>query len=422
MTVYSLETIVANAKTLSPYYRALYADVNPRAFALRNLPVVDPVSFWKANVPGPDNQVLTGPIQNGILFKSGGTTGSPKHSYYSRTEWNAMTGWFGRFQERNGFRDGDIVANLFYVGDLYSSFIFLHEAVRASSVAMTLLPLAGTASFDLVAQTLHDFSGNAILGIPTWIVAFADHIRKNGPHGLCIDRIRFGGETLYDDQRRFVESVFPGVDIASIGYASVDGGLLGFRDTACGFNEHRPFDRHNIIEFLDEVTGEPIEEENRPGVMHTTNLSRLLMPIIRYPVGDRGVWLEPPGTPYRRYRILGRTESGARVGTVTLYPDDVRKVLETTLPGMLHDFQLVVEHFEHKDRLTVRLGLDPLPTDAAALSERILAALHREREHLLHEKEAGHIHPSRIEWAHLNDLETNPRTGKRIRILDKRFD
>ena len=48
------------------------------------------------------------------------------------------------------------------------------------------------------------------------------------------------------------------------------------------------------------------------------------MPIIRYPVGDNAVWIEPG----RKLRIIGRAEEGARVGPVTVYYDDMRLVLE----------------------------------------------------------------------------------------------
>ena len=422
MQIYPLETVVANARSLSPYYHSLYAEVDPQYFSLYDLPVIDPKSFWEANISGPGNRVLTGSIRNGIIFKSGGTTGNPKHSFYTRAEWDSMTGWFGRFQERNGFRDGDMVANLFYAGDLYSSFLFLHEALRVCPTSVTLLPLSGTASHDLTAHTMRDFGGNTILGIPTSIVAFANPVAKNDIKGLRIERIRFGGESFYDDQRAFVESVFPGVHIASIGYASVDGGLLGFCDETCGFNEHRPFDGHNILEILDEQTGMPIEGTERPGILHTTNLSRLLMPVIRYPIGDLGMWIDPPGTPFRRFRILGRTESGARISTVTLYPEDVRTVLDKVLTGLLHDFQLVVEHFDNKDRLTIRLGVERTPDNARQLSRDLIAALHEQRKPLLHEQKAGHIHATRVEWGAFDQLKVNPRTGKRIRILDKRFD
>ncbi len=422
MQTHPLKAVVATAKSLSPYYRDLYTIIDPAEFSLPDLPVVESKSFWEANCTGSENRVLTGAVRDGIIFKSGGTTGSPKHSYYSKAEWDSMSGCFGRFQEHNGFQPGDVVANIFYAGELYSSFLFLHEAMRACPVNVTLLPLAGNASPELITRTMLDFQGNVILGIPTEIVVFAEYVTKNGINDLRVERIYFGGESFYSDQKDFVQSVFPGVRICSIGYASVDAGLLGFCDQTCKANEHRPFDGHNIIEILDEQTKEPIEDAGQPGILYTTNLSRLLMPVIRYPVGDRGVWVDPPGTPFRRFKVLGRTEAGARIGTVTLYPDDVRRVLDDVLSGLLHDFQLKVEHSEQKDSLTLVLGVDAIPPNSRELSESIIQALYKQREHLLHEYVAGHIHSPRVKWGAFKELKINPRTGKRIRILDKRFD
>ena len=58
-----------------------------------------------------------------------------------------------------------------------------------------------------------------------------------------INRLLFGGESLYPDQRAILLSAFPNARAASIGYASVDAGLLGYADSACGPDEHRVFDR-----------------------------------------------------------------------------------------------------------------------------------------------------------------------------------
>ncbi|MFX5046192.1 hypothetical protein ABTC39_20460, partial [Acinetobacter baumannii] len=79
---------------------------------------------------------------------------------------------------------------------------------------------------------------------------------------------------------------FPNARIASIGCACVDAGLIGLSTPDCLADEHRVFEPETIVEIIDEATGEPIDEINRSGMLVVTSLTRTLMPLIRYPVGD----------------------------------------------------------------------------------------------------------------------------------------
>jgi len=94
MKSYPIETIVSLARSLSPYYRELYKEIPDKGWKLPDLPPVIQKDFWEHNTVD-DNRLLTGDMSDGIIFKSGGTTGKPKFSVYSREEWETMTGTFG---------------------------------------------------------------------------------------------------------------------------------------------------------------------------------------------------------------------------------------------------------------------------------------------------------------------------------------
>lgn len=49
-----------------------------------------------------DNRLLTGPMTDGVVFKSGGTTGAPKFSVFTHGEWDAFVTAFGRGMAPNG--------------------------------------------------------------------------------------------------------------------------------------------------------------------------------------------------------------------------------------------------------------------------------------------------------------------------------
>ncbi len=77
MKTYSLETIISVARSLSSYYKELYKKVPETGWKISDLPPVDQKTFWEYNTVD-DNRLLTGEMTDGIIFKSGGTSGKPK--------------------------------------------------------------------------------------------------------------------------------------------------------------------------------------------------------------------------------------------------------------------------------------------------------------------------------------------------------
>ena len=165
-----------------------------------------------------------------------------------------------------------------------------------------------------------------------------------------------------------------------------------------------------------------IEECNVEGRILTTNLSRLLMPIIRYPVGDRGIWLEEKGTKNRKFKILGRSEEGARIGVVTMYVDNFLHILHLMKP-VFHaaNFQMVIDHIGKLDKLTLRIVVDDPDLARDDWDDKLLDTIFNERPEFKEEIEINGVHPISIEWIGPKELEINPRTGKIRRIIDNRF-
>lgn len=421
MKTYPLETIISLARSLSPYYRELYEDIPESGWNIADLPPVDQKAFWEHNTVK-DNCLLTGEMNDGIIFKSGGTTGNPKFSVYSKEEWETMTGTFGYHLAEGGLERGDRVANLFYAGELYSSFLFLHDSLERCPVDVMIFPISGAAPMEFMAKELNDFRVNTLLGVPTQLINLTEYIKNAGIKGMKIEKVYFGGETMYEDQRELMKEVFPGIKIYSVGYASVDGGLLGFIDVDCGFNEHRVFDEYNIIEIVDEESGEIIEDCNREGRILSTNLSRILMPIVRYPVGDRGIWIEERGSKNRKFKILGRSEEGARIGVVTMYVDNFLHILHKLKP-VFHaaNFQMIIDHIGKLDKLTLRIVVDNPAEANPQWEKRLMETIFTERPEFREEIAIKGVHPISIEWIGADMLTVNPRTGKIRRIIDNRF-
>ncbi|HEX4048388.1 MAG TPA: AMP-binding protein [Elusimicrobiota bacterium] len=421
MARWSLDELVRFVRSNSPFYRALYSSLPEGLGTVESLPILDQGEYWKANGLE-NNAVLTGPMHDGIVFKSGGTTGSPKFSVFSKAEWAAFNAIFGRGIAAANIKAGDRVANLFYAGQLYGSFLFITKSLEESPLDVLQLPVGGGTSVEETAQIVADFGVNVIAGVPTTILNLAEYVSARGlAKRFNVERVLFGGEAMYPDQRERLAEVFPGVRALSIGYASTDAGPLGYVDASCGPNEHRTFGGDTILEVVDEETREPIEETGREGLLIATDLGRSLMPIIRYPVGDRGLWLEPKGSPDRKFLLMGRSEEAAKIGLVKLYVEDVRKVLLQFKKELgAANFQMLVEHRDRLDGLVLRIAPAAGARPDGATAERIIAAIHAVRP--LYEQFVGErlVRAMKVEWAAADGLETNPRTGKMRKVIDRR--
>ncbi|MNX19025.1 Phenylacetate-coenzyme A ligase [compost metagenome] len=414
-----LSDLVRYARMHSPFYRDLYRDVADGPVQLTDLPVIDQDAFWAANSPA-SNRLMTGPASDGIAFKSGGTSGNPKFSFFSRDEWVSFCEAFGRGMSANGLTPGEKVANIFYGGELYASFLFITKSIEHAPTGAVVYPVMGATDPDVILHILEEHQIDVLAGVPSSIIQLAGHAERSPGLRLGLKKILFGGEAFYPDQRAYLERVFPGVDIRSVGYASVDAGLLGYADLSCGLNEHRTFGTETHFEILDEETGLPIEEVGRPGKVVITELTRRLMPIIRYPAGDLAEWVEPAGGMDRKFRILGRSEEGARIGPMTLYLEDVRKILAELGDLGIIDFQVLVTHDDRRDRLTLRLAVSDPSRLQAADSQRVIETLYSERPMFSELVQGDKIHAPEIAWIREDALERNPRTGKLKRIIDRR--
>ncbi|MEW2578474.1 phenylacetate--CoA ligase family protein [Streptomyces syringium] len=419
MPVHQLSDLIRHARHHSPFYAELYADLPPDADRLADLPVVDQSAFWQANTLQ-NNRVLTAPLAEATVFKTGGTSGAPKFSCYTRDEWREFVTVFGQGLLEAGLRPGHRVADLFYAGELYASFLFILDSLAHAPVDNVRLPIGGGAPLESTIPTLHDFAAQVVAGTPTTLCRLAEHLISMGRQLPDVELLFFGGEALFDDQRRLLAAAFPNAEARSLGYASVDAGLLGCPVPGPDARLHRAFTPHSVVEILDETTGEVITEPYRPGRVVVTSLFRRLMPIIRYPAGDRAEWTETEG----HFRILGRAEEGVRVGPVSLYSQDAQAaVTAADTRGRVMGSQLVVRRWDGRDGLILRLATAPGDDDPAeleVLAKEIITELYTARPLYPDSEHAGFVHPLTVEWVRHRDLAVNSRSGKLVRVIDER--
>lgn len=408
--------LVQHVRTHSPFYRRLYASV-PDCATLTDLPVVPHSEYWQANTVH-DNGLLTGPHNDGVVFKSGGTTAAPKVSFYTRAEWREMSTTFATGLPEAGVVDGDRVANLFYAGELYSSFVFTLNTLQQAPVDTVQLAVGGAASAEFVLGAVRDFPATVLAGLPTSLCQLAHHVRESVESLPDVRLLLFSGEAFYGDQRRLIASAFPNARLRSLGYASVDGGIVGapVADTD-DTRLHRVFPGR-VLEILCPETGTPITEPGRAGRIALTDLRRRLQPVVRYPTGDLAEWVDPERG---LFRLLGRSEEGARVGPVTVYLDDLRGVVEQACGGRLvTGVQVVLRRHGGKDELVLRVAGEL--GDPDVFQAHVRSGVDTIRPMFAEHVDQGLLHPLRIEHVEAAELAVNARSGKLVRLVDERPD
>ncbi|MFD4415409.1 phenylacetate--CoA ligase family protein [Streptomyces sp. NPDC058476] len=417
MPVQPLAQLIRFARRNSPFYRELYSDLPDDVTRLTDLPVVPQADFWRANAPH-DNRLLTAPLEEAVVFRSGGTTGSPKFSYYTRTEWREFTTAFGAGMVSAGLRPGHRVADLFYAGDLYASFSFVLDSLHRAPVANVRLPIGGAAPWQSTAATLEEFSVQVVAGTPTTLCSFAERLTDAGRTLPDVELLFFGGECLFGDQLPLLRSAFPNAEPRSLGYASVDAGLLG--EAVCGGDPrvHRAFTPYTVVEILHDEADQLVDDNGVPGRLVVTDLRRRLMPVLRYPAGDRAEWVDRDAGIFR---ILGRAQEGVRVGPVSLHTQDVLDVVAAADAfGEVTGLQLVVRRLDGRDGLTLRIAVADPKADHEALGVSVVAAVLAQRPLYASATAAAHVNALSVEWVRYADLAVNARSGKLIRVVDER--
>ncbi|CAH0187656.1 phenylacetate--CoA ligase family protein [Pseudomonas brassicacearum] len=408
----SYEQWLNHIRTHSAFYKTQLSHLPAQGCKFERLPVVDVNEYWKDSHDLDNWQVLTDNVRDALVFKTGGTTSQGKLSVYTHAEWQLMLDCFGRSLSAQ-LVAGDRIANLFFSGDLYASFLFIHGALCSVDVPITEFPFTGSVELDVLAEAIAAHRINVLVGVPAHLLAFASHVNGQERALPQITTVLFGGENLFESQMPTLKRAFPHARFASIGYASVDAGLVGASTPDCGLGEHRVFDEQTRVEIIDDLSGEVIDACGQTGNLVVTNLTRTLMPILRYPVGDRASWCEPAGTPQRKFVLQGRSAQSrrVRVGVLSLFPEEINHVVRR-MGGDLQ-WQLIIEHVQDNDRVLLK-WLPDAPANAGQTRSQAL------KDALIEQYPGLDQIRVDVQTCNAQDLERHPRSGKHLSIIDRR--
>ena len=248
----------------------------------------------------------------------------------------------------------------------------------------------------------------------------ADYLTKLGQTVPSVRLMLYIGELLHKDQRVLLGTAFPYAQIGPIQYASVDVGFIGSPDLPPGGIDQHPtsytVNAPSMIMELITDTGALITAEGVKGNVVVTNLSRRLMPVIRYPMGDAAEWVDYSA---RKFRLCGRGAVGVRVGPTSYDMASLKEIVSTSLKDeKVNGFQVLLRRAKGMDEMVFRIACQPQnPEQSSRGVQEEMGTIHEE---WAKEVAEGFVNPLVIEWVSVQDLHYNARSGKLKEIVDLR--
>lgn len=333
-----------------PFYRELY-----KGSLLKSVDELKPTSsgdFTREALPA-SRALLREDAEGGMVFSSGGTTGHPKYAFFTHDEFDRVGTLLAKGYAAQGVRRGNMVANLFVAGNMWSSFMAVDRAL--AKLGTVILPIGGTANPDFILDTLEQFKPRVVFGLPSLIVALAQRSEDLG-RKICVPVICYAGEHLNRQARELLSRVWRTERCFSAGYASVDAGPIGYQ---CPFLADR---EHHL--FADDVHLDIIDGEG-----YVTSTVRQSMPVIHLRTGDHLEWTSKNtnacacGAQDPRFVLHGRVD-----GQINLWASRIQ--LEEIEAGLYASgvIEPVYQVRVHDDSLSIAIEGDAPPKAPVARS------------------------------------------------------
>ncbi len=404
-----------------PFYRERLSTYEKSAtHPLHRVPVLTSDDL-RTLVPPQGDSLIVGGSTEYTVFQSGGTTAMPKTTLFSHSELEKLNGPNARGFFAVGLKASDHVANLFAVGGLYMTFIHINRFLQ--QYGCMNFPFSNQTSTDFIHTVTKHFQINCFTGIASVILNAVRDLAHLSRNTIQIDKVYYGGEHMYEADKREIRERCGASLILAPGYGTVDSWYLGYQCTDCPTGIFHAHDDEVYLEIVNEDSGKHCDF-GEPGMLYATAYLRRLTPIVRYRVGDRAKWLKESCMCRRTtplFKLLGRGDDILRIGYDSV---DYNAVQEAVLkvPGLSGTIQMQKERHQGKDRLILRVETELAPAEHENKKEELLNTLLNSRPSLRDFVKKGTVWPIVIELLPHQSLPRNPRTGKLIRVIDSQGD
>ncbi|GLA04440.1 hypothetical protein AnigIFM60653_004490 [Aspergillus niger] len=417
--------LIEFARSHSPFYQRVLEHVPAGTKSVTDLPLIDPDEYWRANASNP-NGVMTRPLIDGTVMRSGGSTGTPKQVVMTKQELSTHGKVTANAMAHGcGFLPGDRVANMSFHGSLYGSFMLLNTALLELPIPIVHLPISGNESIDMMAHYMKTFEATVLIANVSTTRRLAEYFTSINETLPSLRLILYTGECFTKELRPVYRAAFPNATIYVREYGGIDFGHVGI--------PAQPFKHEDddikpvykvlaplvIFEILDE-NGDPITTPGVRGNVVITSLLKRQQPLLRYPVGDIASWVDYDA---ETFYIHGRDAVSIKIATTHLPVAYLRELIVRVLgQGKASGSQFVVRLLKetHEQALVLRI-VAPEPENTSDLVTAFEEILCEESPTWKKNRKVKNIAPLQIEWIEGKDLITNAGSGKLRDIVDERF-
>jgi phenylacetate-CoA ligase len=307
------------------------------------------------------------------IHASSGTTGKPTVVGYTAKDIDMWASCVARSIRAAGARRGDKV-HVSYGYGLFTGGLGAHYG--AEKLGLTVIPFGGGQTERQV-QLIADFQPDIIMVTPSYMLALADEMDKQGLKGNPLRIGIFGAEPWTNDMRLAVEARV-GIDAVDIyGLSEVIGPGVA---SECVETKDGPtvWEDHFFPEIINPETGEPVAD-GQMGELVFTSLTKEALPIIRYRTRDLTRLLPGTARTMRRIeKITGRSDDMMIIRGVNVFPTQIEELILKE-PLLAAHYQIDISRPANMDELAVRVeqsqSVQGTASDYAAAAQRLAYAV-----------------------------------------------
>ena len=354
----ALPRIVHHAKTKSPGYGRILADIDPQVISTRAALATLPVTRKSDLI---DAQAKDAPLAGlnatpvpalARMFQSPGPIYDPQGK---GDDWWRM----GRAFFAAGFRPGDIVHNCLSYHLTPGGFIFDSGARACGCVVVP----AGVGQSEAQVKAISDLKPAGYSGTPSFLKILIEKAEELGADISSIKRALVSGEALPPALRDW----FAERDIAMLQcYASADLGLIAYESDA---KDGMIVAEDIILEIVRPGTGEPVADGEVGEVVVTT--LNMDYPLIRFATGDLSAIAagqSPCGRTNDRIKgWMGRADQTTKIKGMFVHPQQVAEIVKRH--SAISKARLVVTRENDNDVMTLLCEGDQAAADMNAIAE-----------------------------------------------------
>jgi len=303
------------------------------------------------------------------IHSSSGTTGTPVVIPYTKKDVEDWAIIFERCYRMAGITERDRIHITPGYGLWTAGIGFQAGCERLGAMAIPM----GPGNTEKQLRMMEDLQSTVLCATSSYALLLSEEIKKRGIRDkLALKKGIIGSERWGDKMRKSIADDL-GVDFYDIyGLTEIYGPGIGI---SCDYrNGIHMWDDYIYFEIIDPKSGKTLPD-GEVGELVITTLRKEGAPLIRYRTHDLTRIIPgecPCGSRFPRIDIIvGRTDDMIKVKGVNMFPAQFDEVL-SSMPEASGEYQIMIDHLEGKDYITVYFETPTAGDERAAAEEKLV--------------------------------------------------